>query len=193
MTGAARPLIVGIGGTFRPSSTTERALRAALEAAEAAGARTVLLSGRDIDLPSYRPGAAERTPEARALVSRMRQADGLIVGSPGYHGGLSGMVKNALDYAEDLREDPRPYWDNLPVGCLVCAYGWQAATTTLISLRTVAHALRAWPTPLGVAINSLQPVFGEQGAVTDPAIAGQLRLLGGQVVDFALASGARRR
>lgn len=181
-----RPLIVGIGGSFRPSSSTEQALRAALAGAEAAGARTVLVSGGAVDLPSYRPDA-RRTAEAQVLVRRMREADGLIVGSPGYHGGLSGMVKNALDYSEDLREDARPYWEGLPVGCVVCAYGWQAATTTLVSLRTVVHALRAWPTPLGVAINSLQPVFGADGTVIDDAVAGQLRLLGEQVASFALA------
>jgi len=34
------PLIVGIGGTPRPGSTTERALALALRCAEQAGART---------------------------------------------------------------------------------------------------------------------------------------------------------
>ena len=38
-----------------------------------------------------------------------RWADGLLVASPGYHGGISGMMKNALDYVEDLRADERVY------------------------------------------------------------------------------------
>ena len=51
--------------------------------------------------------------------------------SPGYHGAVSGLVKNALDYVEDLRDEPRPYLDGRAVGCVAIALGWQAAVTTL--------------------------------------------------------------
>lgn len=181
-----RPLIVGIGGTTRRQSTTEWALRASLVAAEAAGARSVRLSGADIDLPVYRPEDPDRTPAARRLVEQMARADGLIVASPGYHGGLSGHVKNALDYAEDLRDRDPPYWEGRAVGCLVCAYGWQATTTTLVALRSVTHALRGWPTPLGVGLNSREPVFDPDGNVVDEPTAERLRLVARQVVEFAL-------
>ncbi|GLJ00677.1 hypothetical protein [Sphingobium sp. BS19] len=42
---AAAPFIVGIGGTTRAGSSTERALRSALDAAAARGARTYLFDG----------------------------------------------------------------------------------------------------------------------------------------------------
>jgi FMN reductase len=111
----------------------------------------------------------------------------VIIASPGYHGGISGLVKNALDYVEDLREHERPYLDGRAVGCIVCAYGWQATSTTLVSLRSVVHALRGWPTPLGATINSAQRVFDDSGAVVDQAVATSLELLGRQVVQFAAA------
>jgi FMN reductase len=44
----------------------------------------------------------------------VRGADALVFGSPGYHGTLSGLVKNALDYLEELGRDARPYVDGLP-------------------------------------------------------------------------------
>ena len=107
--GAEGLYILGIGGTTRPGSTTERALRMALGVAAAAGAETELLIGSPIDLPLYAPENTTRSPEAERLVAALRRADGIIIASPAYHGGLSGLVKNALDYAEDLREDERPY------------------------------------------------------------------------------------
>jgi len=73
------------------------------------------------------------------------------------------VVKNALDHIEDLREDPRVYLDNTPWGCISCAYGWQAAVGTLGQLRVIGHALRAWPTPLGVATNSADKSCDEAG------------------------------
>src|SRR5262249_60511525 len=82
---------------------------------------------------------------------------------PGCHGAVSGLVKNALDYIGDRREDPRVYLDNTPWGCISCAYGWQAAVGTLGQLRSIGHALRAWPTPLGVAINSADEIWDGAG------------------------------
>ncbi len=55
------------------------------------------------------------------MVDSIRQCDGLIVATPAYHGTLSGLVKNALDYLEELRDDERPYLDGRAVGCIVCA------------------------------------------------------------------------
>lgn len=185
MTGERKPLVVGVGGTTREGSSTERALRHALAACEREGAETLLFAAGDLDLPMYAPERPERTPEALALVDALRRADGVVIASPGYHGGISGLVKNALDYTEDIRDDERPYFDGRAVGCIVCAYGWQATMTTLISLRSIVHALRGWPTPLGVVINSADTVFDGEGNLTSPTLEQQLTLLGKQVVEFA--------
>lgn len=180
-----KPLIIGLGGTLRDFSSTEKALRVALDAAEADGCETVLISGRALDLPPYSPEDPARSEEALRLVDLMRRADGVILGSPGYHGGMSGLVKNAIDYIEDLREDARPYLDGRPVGALATGAGWQGAVTTLSSLRAVIHALRGWNTPLGVAVNTAEKVFERDGACCDDKIRGQLHALGRQVAGFA--------
>ncbi len=53
-TGGA-PLIVGLGGTLRANSSTERALRYCLASVERQGGRTRFFSGPDLDLPMYAP------------------------------------------------------------------------------------------------------------------------------------------
>lgn len=124
-----------------------------------------------------------RTAQARDFVRQVSAADGLIIATPGYHGGVSGLIKNALDYIEDLRTDTRPYLDGRAVGCVVCAAGWQATVSTLTSLRCTVHALRGWPTPLGVTINSLTVLGGADDPVA--AAAEPLELVARQVVAFA--------
>jgi len=185
-----RPLVVGIGGTTRAVSSTDRALRAALLAAEDAGARTHVFGGAFLShLPHFAPENRERNEEQHQFVEMVRKADGVIVASPGYHGGVSGLVKNALDLLEDLREDARPYLDGRAVGCIVTAAGWQSAGSTLAALRSIVHALRGWPTPFGAAINTAQPVFDASGACTDPKIHEQLVIVARQVVEFSRLHG----
>lgn len=183
------PLIVGIGGTTRPGSTSERLTRAVLALAEAEGARTRMFAGPDlVRLPHFTPDSIERTAEQAALVEAVREADGVVIGTPGYHGGVSGLVKNAIDQLEDLREDSRPYLDGRPVGLIVTAGGWQACGVTLSSLRDVAHALRAWPTPAAVLVNSSD--FAAR-PLEDPLAPGPLRdsivLMTGQILSHVAA------
>jgi FMN reductase len=98
------------------------------------------------------------------------------------------LLKNAIDLLEDLRDDVRPYLQDRAVGCIVTAHGLQGAGATLISVRTIVHALRGWPTPLGVTVNTSQLPVVATAPMTGP-IADRTReqvdLLSQQVVDFA--------
>jgi FMN reductase len=185
-------LVVGLGGTTRGGSSTEKALRVSLAAAEAAGAQTMMFGADDLDLPMYAPEHTERPERAVRLIGMLRKSHGVIVASPGYHGTLSGLVKNALDYIEDMRNDDPPYLDGRAVGTIACAYGWPATIHTLAALRSVAHALRGWPTPMGAGINSADDVFAGDGRVLDGKSRLQLELVGQQVVEFAHMRSAAR-
>ncbi len=178
------PLIVGLGGTMTANSSSERVLRHVLHACEAAGAETLCFDGQGLDMPMYGYGTP-RTDKVAAMIDGLRRADGIIIASPGYHGTVSGLIKNALDYVEDMAKDERPYFEGRAVGLISVAAGWQATGTTLATLRSIVHALRGWPTPMAVTVNSVMPVFGENGAVSDTTLGKQLDVLAGQVVGFA--------
>ncbi|SEJ03533.1 NADPH-dependent FMN reductase [Paraburkholderia diazotrophica] len=183
-----RPLVIGIGGTTRAASSTERALGFALRGAEQAGARTRLFGGTFLhSLPHYAPESTHRTDEQLELIEAVRHADALVIATPGYHGGVSGLVKNALDTLEELRGEARPYLDGRAVGCIVTAYGWQAAGSVLTSLRSIVHALRGWPTPFGAGINTLETRFDTADTCSDPKVVEQLSMVGQQAAQFALA------
>ena len=187
------PFIVGIGGTARENSTSERAVVEALRSAERLGAETRLFDGTFVSgLPLYVPDRRERTDAERDFIATMRRCHGVIVGTPGYHGSLSGPIKNVLDLLEDTARDEHPYLEGRAFGCVVTAYGWQACGTTLVALRMIAHALRAWPTPFGAALNASTPLFETDGTCIDTKIAEQLAVVAGQVVEFAVHRAAGR-
>jgi FMN reductase len=181
-----QPMIVGLGGTTKPNSSTEKALRLVLADAASRGAATRLIEGPFLArLPIFDPEHRDRTPEQVQLVEAVRAADGIIFGTPAYHGGMSGLIKNAIDLLEDLRDDTRPYLDRRAVGVIVTAFGWQGGGATLGSVRTIVHALRGWPTPLAVTLNTAEPLFNAEGVCIDAKAASQLAVLTGQVVEFA--------
>ena len=182
MAAEGSPLVVGIGGTTIAGSSTERALAIALKAAADAGMRTRLFGGDALArLPLYTPNLHDRTVEEHDFVAAVREATGIIFASPGYHGSVSGLVKNAIDLIEETAKDPRPYLDDLPVGVIATAYGWPATGSTVAALRSIVHALRGWPTPFAAAVNSAVCRFDEKGGCSDPAIERQLMRVGEQV------------
>jgi FMN reductase len=184
--------VVGLGGTFRQASSSERIVRAVLAECAAMGAEIEMFDGPSLArLPHFNPENPDRTEEERALVEAVRACDALVIGSPGYHGGYSGLVKNAVDLLEELRGDARVYFDGLPVGLVVTAAGWQACGTTLSALRDVVHAMRGWPTPVGIAVNSVeQRPFAPDGALEDEGIARAVRAQAQQIMGFAFGGAA---
>ena len=179
------PRIVAIGGTVNPASATEQALRTVTAQAEAQGAQVTLFGGAYLAaLPHYR-SSTHSTADGAELVEAVRQADGVVIAAPGYHGTISGLVKNALDYLEELAQDQRPYLDGRAVGLLATAYGDQATMSTMQTLRSIVHALRGWPTPMGATIRTYHGLFSPDGECLDDRVRLQLDLVARQVVQGA--------
>lgn len=178
--------IVGFGGTITEGSSAEMALALALRSARNAGAETEMFATASlVAMPHYGTQPLESLEKVKQFISAIRSADGLIISSPGYHGTISGLVKNAIDYLQEMAGDQRPYLDRIPVGLIATAYGWQATGSTLAALRTVVHALRGMPTPFGACVRSRTGLFSD-GECTDTATCDQLALVGEQVVELAM-------
>lgn len=95
------PKIAAISGSVRSGSLNVELARAALAAAEAAGADIDYIDLGAYSLPIYH-GTIEEihgTPAAAvALTERLATADGLLIASPEYNGGPSGLLKNTIDW-----------------------------------------------------------------------------------------------
>ena len=185
-TGWGGPRVVAIGGSARPGSTTEQLLRM-VAAGIGQGAELTFCCGPDLLLPPYAPGRL--APAGVRLVASVQEADVVLIGSPGYHGSMSGSVKNALDYLEDLAVGEPAYLDGKVVGCVATAAGWQGAVNTLGALRTVAQALRGWCTPYGIALNVTDGYLDADGALRPDRLAPQVDILATQIRQFLHMTG----
>lgn len=181
------PFVVGLGGSLNPTSTSQSALVAALNAARDAGATTELLALRDLRLPFYQPDWSldAYPPNVVRLIEAVRRADVLLLSTPGYHGTLAGVTKNALDFLEFLADDAPPYLNNKFVGLIATASGELAAVNALNSLGYVAQSLRGLLIPLQVPIPRADKAIDEAGHITDQRVARRLQGLGALAVELA--------
>jgi FMN reductase len=183
--------VVGIGGTLRGGSTSLRALEEALAAAEEAGATTELLDLRELGLRVYEPGKPleEFGESAERLVEAMRGADAMLWSTAAYHGTLAGVTKNALDFAQFMARDEKPYLQDKVVGLVATAGGGMAAVNAINAMINVVHALRGIAAPLSVPVTQSWKVFDDQGNVNDEGVSEPLDSLGRLVVEMAAKLG----
>ncbi|MER6428191.1 NAD(P)H-dependent oxidoreductase [Streptomyces sp900105245] len=180
-----RPIrIAALGGSLRAGSVSAAALRTCAARARRAGAEVTLLCGPELALPPYDPEAGVRSAAELRLLAALRAADGVLLASPTYHGGMSGLLKNALDHTEALAKDTPGYLDGRAVGCLTVAWNEVAGASALASLRASAQALRGWAVPMGVVVSAATE-FTAADTCADPRAARRLDILADQVLDFA--------
>lgn len=179
--------IVGIGGALRDGSTSDAALSWMLAALDSRGVATRIFKGRDLDFPIYDPTGPAADPRLDPYLEAVRDCDALVISSPVYHGGPSGLIKNAIDHLQPLMGDTRSYLTGRAVCCLAAGGGLQGAVGTLSALRAVVHSLRGWPTPMQVPINSSTKPFDAEGACTDPKLEKMLNAAIDDLLSFARA------
>jgi FMN reductase len=176
--------IVGFGGTLNPSSSTLIALRRVLEEASLLGAETELIDAGSLSLPMYDWGVPA-TDEVDRFVETFYRADALVWASPLYHGTVSGLFKNTIDWLEVLSDRSPPYLTDKPVGLIGIAGGAQSLHA-ITSMEQIVRSLRGWTVPLVVPINRAADVFDKSdGNLRDDIVQAQIKALAFEVVRAA--------
>lgn len=170
--------VVGVCGSLREESTTRVALRETLAAAQAEGASTELVDLREYYLPPLGwDGGWKDAGDAPTFRAAIDRADGVVLGTPIYHGSYGSPLKTALDYSG------RDEFAGKTVG-LVAVAGGRFPTKGLEHLRNVCRHINAWVLPREVAIPNASDAI-EDGAITDERIAERISKLGTEVTRYA--------
>jgi len=182
-----KPVLVGLGGSLREASRSAAALREALRIAAAAGAETEMLDLRQLDLPMYSPVLdlagypASARPAIERLVAAISRADAMLWASPTYHGTVTGVFKNALDFFELVGDAPAPYLQGRAVGLITVP-----SPSTFGAMADAAHELRAWLAPTRVVLRSAD--YAADLTITDARALARLTRLVGELLSFTRGS-----
>ena len=178
--------IVGISGSLRSGSYTTLAVRLALKGAEELECQTKFIDLRDYQLLfcDGKDDESQFPKDVFRLREEVKQAHGIILGTPEYHGGYSGVLKNALDLM-GFEE-----FEGKMLGLLGVSGGAMGAFGAMNSLREVGRALHAWVVPEQASIPQAWQEFDDAGNLKNPKLDERVRQVGRQVARFAYLHGS---
>ena len=188
--------ILAFAGSTREASLSRKLAGAAASAVREAGGEATLAELRDLPMPLYdadlqaREGFPENVRTFRALVE---SHDGFLIVTPEYNHGISGVLKNALDWAS-RGEDAKPVgalFRGKPAVILSAAPGVYGGVRALIQLREILAALELLVLPGQLALARAKSAFHEDGSLVDPTIEAEVLGLTHRLVELAVKLGVK--
>lgn len=134
--------VLAVAGSLNRNSVTRVVIKLIAERLTAAGATVDLLDLSEEPLGLFNPDSSHAHETFPALKQRVEHADVFLLGTPDYHGSVSGVMKNFLDH----------FWQEFAgklFATVVASH--EKGLTVTDQLRTVARQCYAWSMPYAVS------------------------------------------
>jgi len=158
--------VLAVTGSLQRDSVTRVVVHYVSDQLHAAGCRVDVLDFLKEPLALYNPDTARELPGFADLQARVDRADVIVLGTPDYHGGLSGAMKNFLDH----------FWHEFAgklFATIVASH--EKGLTVTDQLRTVARQCYAWTLPYGVSFT--EDVDVKEGKIVSDSLRKRLEML----------------
>ncbi len=167
------PKILAFAGSTRIDSYNKTLVQIAAAGAKSAGADVTYIDLRDLPMPIFDQDL-EAQDGAPATVKQFKELliahDGLLIASPEYNSSVSGLLKNAIDWAS------RPAPGEAPLACFAdkvavimsASPGGFGGLRGLVALRSILGNIKVLVLPDQVAIAQAHTAFNPDGTLKDP-------------------------
>jgi len=145
--------VLAVVGSLHRDSVTRTVVQYVAKELQQSGCAVDILDFEREPLGLYNPDTAHDLPGYAELQQRVEQADLVVLGTPDYHGCISGAMKNFLDH----------FWHEFAgklFATIVASH--EKGLTVTDQLRTVARQCYAWSLPYGVSFSEDADVNGGQ-------------------------------
>jgi len=168
-----KPKILAFAGSTRTDSLNKKLVRIAAAGAKAAGADVTVIDLRDYPLAVYDGDNEEREglpANAKKLKQLFLAHDGLLISSPEYNSGMSGVLKNVIDWVSrketDDEKDLACYTGKVAV-IMSASPGGLGGLRGLVQLRSILGNIKVLVLPEQIAIPAAHEAFNADGTLKD--------------------------
>ncbi len=158
--GDKRLKVIGLAGEYRATSKSGMLVNLALTIAKERGADVEFWDLAERPLPLVGEDGCWTHPNVKAFQSLLEESDAFLLSSPEYHGTMSGVMKNTLDWMYDKHVGGKVFG-------LMSTLGGVTNANTLNHLRISLRWLHGWPVPEQLAIGHVKEAFDDDGALVD--------------------------
>lgn len=158
--GDKRLKVIGLAGEYRATSKSGMLVNLALTIAKEQGADVEYWDLAERPLPLVGEDGCWTHPNVKAFQSLLEESDAFLLSSPEYHGTMSGVMKNTLDWMYDKHVGGKVFG-------LMSTLGGVTNANTLNHLRISLRWLHGWPVPEQLAIGHVKEAFDDDGALVD--------------------------
>src|SRR5882762_9205847 len=158
--------VLAVVGSLQRESVTRVVIHNVADRLLAAGCVVDVLDFIKEPLALYNPDTAHELPGYAELQARVVRADVIVLGTPDYHGSVSGAMKNFLDH----------FWHEFAgklFATIVASH--EKGLTVTDQLRTVARQCYAWTLPYGVSFTEEEDV--KEGKIVSDSVRKRLEMM----------------
>ena len=178
-----QPRILAFSGSTRKASNNKKLVRVAAAGAADAGAEVTEIDLGDYVMPlfdgdQFTDGGFPEN--AQAFKDLVASHDGLLISTPEYNHGISGVLKNAIDWASRRGEGEVPIasFKGKVAGIMSAAPGIYGGVRGLMQLRMVLAGVRVLVLPEQLALTGAAKAFDEDGVLNDAELEATARGIG---------------
>jgi len=188
---ADSPKILAFAGSTRTDSYNKTLVKVAAAGARPAGAEVTFLDLRDLPMPLYDGDleAAEGIP-ANALKFKeiMVAHQGLLIASPEYNSSISGVLKNAIDWASRSTpgEPSLAAFTDKVAAIMSASPGALGGLRGLVHVRSILSNIRVLVIPDQIAIVKAHEAFNPDGSLKDSQQQASVENLGAKVAQMLI-------
>lgn len=160
--------VLGLAGEYRATSKSGLLVNAALDMASENGADVVFWDLSEQPLPLVGEEGCWTHPNVLAFQALLLECDAFFLSSPEYHGTMSGVMKNTMDWMYDKHVGGKVFG-------LMSTLGGVRNSNTLNHMRIALRWLHGWPVPEQLAVGHVKEAFDDNGQLVDEALKGRLQ------------------
>jgi|TARA_B100001758_G_C18369972_1_gene590768 FMN reductase len=171
--------VMGISGSYGNDSNNSKLVKLGLEILSNLGADTYFWDLNEKPLPLVGEEGSWENKNVSEFQNLATEVNAYLLSSPEYHGCMSGVMKNQLDWIYSKHVAGKAF-------ALMSTLGGQSNSNTLNQMRIAVRWIHGWAIPEQIAVPNIKHAFNDDGMLNDEKLTERLEDTMQSLYDSAL-------